>query len=153
MEGYIRTSERFRVIRVFFGVPESYGNSPGEVVGLNGPYGKGEKERGGEEQGKVGCTPCPIRTRGGGGHASFLLASLLYSRMAQQDSILLPVNSRNSPVLRKYLNHLEPFRCPNIVIQYIDLYVSTISRLLVMSPISSGTPNYLRYIKTHKLII
>ena len=43
LEGYIRTSERFRVIRVFFGVPESYGNSPGEVVGLNGPYGKGEK--------------------------------------------------------------------------------------------------------------
>ena len=43
LEGYIRTSERFRVIRVFFGVPESYGNAPGEVVGLNGPYGKGEK--------------------------------------------------------------------------------------------------------------
>ena len=31
------------MIRVFFGVPESYGNSPGEVVGLNGPYRKGEK--------------------------------------------------------------------------------------------------------------
>ena len=43
LDDYIRTSERFRVIRVFFGVPESYGNSPGEVVGLNGPYGKGEK--------------------------------------------------------------------------------------------------------------
>ena len=50
-------------------------------------------------------------------------------------------NSRNSPVLKKYPNHSEPFRCPNIVVQYIDLYVSTISRLLVMSPISSGTPN------------
>ena len=51
-------------------------------------------------------------------------------------------NSRNSPVLPKiYPNHSEPFRCPNIVVQYIDLYVSTISRLLVMSPISSGTPN------------
>ena len=43
--------------------------------------------------------------------------------------------------LRKYPNHSEPLRCPNIVVQYIDLYVSTISRLLVMSPISSGTPN------------
>ena len=43
LEGYIRTSERFLVIRVFFGVPESYGNSSGEVMGLNGPYGKGEK--------------------------------------------------------------------------------------------------------------
>ena len=40
LEGYIRASERFRVIRVFFGVPESYGNSPGEVLGLIGPYGK-----------------------------------------------------------------------------------------------------------------
>ena len=41
MEGYIRTSEWFRVIRVFFGVPGSYGNSPGEVMSLIEPYGKG----------------------------------------------------------------------------------------------------------------
>ena len=62
-----------------------------EAAGLGGgrakggvllPPGVGEKERGGEEQGKVGCTPCPIRTRWGA-RASFLLASLLYSRMAQ----------------------------------------------------------------------
>ena len=46
-----------------------------------------------------------------------------------------------SEISEKYSNHSEPFRCPNIVVQYIDLYVSTISRLLVMSPISSGTPN------------
>ena len=37
LEGYIRTSERFRVIRVFFGVPGGYQNPPGEVVGLHGP--------------------------------------------------------------------------------------------------------------------
>ena len=37
--------------------------------------------------------------------------------------------------------------------QYINLYVLTISRLLVMSVITSGTPNKLRYIKIHKLII
>ena len=30
-DDYIRTSKRFRVIRVFFGVPESYGNSPGSI--------------------------------------------------------------------------------------------------------------------------
>ena len=30
LERYILTSERFRVIRVFFGVPESYGNLPGK---------------------------------------------------------------------------------------------------------------------------
>src|SRR4051812_43547178 len=44
--------------------------------------GVGEGERGGEEEGKGGCAPCPIRTRGGA-QASFLLASLFYSRMAQ----------------------------------------------------------------------
>ena len=44
-------------------------------------------------------------------------------------------------------------RCPNNTFQYINLYVSTISRLLVMSVITSGTPNNLRYIKSHKLII
>ena len=44
--------------------------------------GVGEGERGGQEEGKGGCAPCPIRTRGGG-QASFLLASLLYSRIAQ----------------------------------------------------------------------
>ena len=54
-------------------------------VGVGFPLslvGVGEKERGGEEEGKGGCTPCPIRTRGGL-RTSFLLASLLYSRMAQ----------------------------------------------------------------------
>ena len=62
----------------------------------------------------------------------------------------IPITLRYSD---KYPNHSEHFRSPNIVVQYIDLYVSAISRLLVMSPISSGTPNYLRYIKTYKLII
>ena len=36
LDDYIRTSERFRVIRVFFGVPESYGNSPGSIWALLG---------------------------------------------------------------------------------------------------------------------
>ena len=36
IDDYIRTSERFRVVRVFFGVPGSYGNSPGEAMGLIG---------------------------------------------------------------------------------------------------------------------
>ena len=31
LDDYIRTSERFRVIQVFFGVSESYGNSPGSI--------------------------------------------------------------------------------------------------------------------------
>ena len=58
----------------------------------------------------------------------------------------IPVTLRYS---EKYPNHSEPFRYPNIVVQYIDLYVSTILRLLVMSVISSGTLNNLRYIKSH----
>src|SRR5215216_4483152 len=36
------------------------------------------------------------------------------------------------------------FRCPNTIVQYINLYLSTISRLLVMSVFSSGTPNNVR---------
>ena len=47
----------------------------------------------------------------------------------------------------------EHFRYPNIGFQYINLHVSTISRLLVMSVITSGTSNNLWYIKTYKLII
>ena len=35
LDDYIRTSERFRVVRVFFGVPGSYGNTGEEVYG---PY-------------------------------------------------------------------------------------------------------------------
>ena len=33
LDDYIQTSERFRVIRVFIVVPESYGNSPGRSIG------------------------------------------------------------------------------------------------------------------------
>src|SRR3989337_1752038 len=53
----------------------------------------------------------------------------------------IPITLRYS---KKYPNHSEPFRCPNIAFQYINLYLSTISRLLVMSVISSRTPNNLR---------
>ena len=38
----------------------------------------------------------------------------------------------------------EQFRCPNIIVLYMNIYLSTISRLLVMSVISSGAPNNLR---------
>ena len=45
LDDYIRTLERFRVVRVFFGVPASYGNTGEEVYG---PYwALGERERGG----------------------------------------------------------------------------------------------------------
>jgi hypothetical protein len=46
-----------------------------------------------------------------------------------------PMTTRCTPKL---------FRCPNTIVLYINLYLSTISRLLVMSVISSGTPNNIR---------
>ena len=52
----------FRVIRVFFGVPESYSNSPGEVLGLIGPYGN----RGGRPKGRRRPPMGPNWTKGKG---------------------------------------------------------------------------------------
>ena len=49
LDDYIRSSERFRVIQVFFVVPESYGNSPGSIWALLGHTGieeRGQKEGG-----------------------------------------------------------------------------------------------------------
>ena len=46
LDDYIRTSERFRVIRVFIGVLESYGNSPGSIWAFLGFKGKREERLG-----------------------------------------------------------------------------------------------------------
>ena len=46
-----------------------------------------------------------------------------------------PISTRYPP---------KHFRCPNTIVLYINLYLSTILRLLVMSVISSGTPNNIR---------
>ena len=43
LDDYIRTSERFRVIRVFFGVSESYGNTYWALLGHTGKKEKGLK--------------------------------------------------------------------------------------------------------------
>ena len=43
LEGYIRTSERFRVFRVFFRVRESYENSYWALMGHTGKERKGQK--------------------------------------------------------------------------------------------------------------
>ena len=69
LDDYIRSSERFRVIRVFFGVPESYGNSPGSIWALLGHTGI--EERGQKEGGGAAPPPSPIWTRHWGG-AAFL---------------------------------------------------------------------------------
>ena len=65
LEAYIWTSERFRVIRVFSGVPGSYGNSYWALMGHTG------KER---KASKGGRTPPHRLVRlGRGAHPSFLL--------------------------------------------------------------------------------
>ena len=43
LDDYIRTSERFRVIRVFFRVPKSYGNTYWVLLGHTGKKKKGLK--------------------------------------------------------------------------------------------------------------
>ena len=96
--------------------------------------------------------PIPIRTRGEGRAASPCLLSSLPPRPTKDH--LIPGGFRSPPgTTLKSRFYLEHFRYPNLGFQYINLHVSTISRLVVMSVITSETPNYLQYIKTYKLII
>ena len=104
--------------------------------------GKGEGEGVGEGKGGAAPFPSPIRPPPLWGARQPLvgwLASLLWPIWP----IYFPSgNPSGTPVCTRYTP--EPFRCPNTTFQYINLYLSTISRLLVMSVISSGTPNKLR---------
>ena len=69
----------FRVIRVFFGVPKSYGNSPGRSIG---PYWAiRERERGCLGQAACPPRPSPKWTRGRGCAPSFLPFSLPLPRL------------------------------------------------------------------------
>ena len=105
--------------------------------------------RRGEEKG--GRRPLPFpNSDWGKGAACHLLAASPPPSLGPMRPNSLQGGSGNPLALRFYPKH---FRCPNNMVQYINLYVSTISRLLVMSVITSGTPNNLRYIKSHKLII
>ena len=111
------------------------------LVGVGLLLGGGKKWRGRGKGGRRPPSPSPIRTRGGGGaRPTFGCPSL--SPLRPIWPITSPggvsVTLRLSGFLR---NHPEHFRCSNIAVQYINLYVSTISRLLVMSVITSGTPN------------
>ena len=82
LEGYIRTSERFRVIWVFFGVQESYGNTYWALLGHTGKKEKGLKD---------GRTPPQGLVRiglGKGAHPSFFLLppSLLLLPQGKEES-------------------------------------------------------------------
>ena len=82
------------VFRVFFGVPGSYENSPGEVVGLNGPYGKGEK-------GLKGWPPhgLVLIGLGGGGAPSFLLFSFPFPSLLRLLLGRAPSSTRKGGIL------------------------------------------------------
>ena len=54
----------------------------------------------------------------------------------------VPGTPSGDPISTRYPP--KHFTCPNTIVLYMNLYLSTISRLLVMSVISSGTPNNLR---------
>ena len=134
-----------------FGAPGGYRNPPGAIWAFMGLSGK---EKGAAQGGcATSPSPIPIRTPHGRGRATSWAAalSLPSGPLRPNTSPGGSGNPPGAPVLSETTP--EPFRCPNIVVQYINLYVSTISRLLVMSVITSRTLNKLRYIKTYKLII
>jgi hypothetical protein len=54
----------------------------------------------------------------------------------------VPGTPSGDPICTRYPS--EHFRCPNTIVLYINLYLLTILRLLVMSVISFGTPNNIR---------
>ena len=90
MDDYIRTSERFRVIRVFFGVPESYGNSPGSIWALLGHTGIEER---GQKEGGLRPPSGPNWTRGAAPLSFFLSPSFPFSYSNKGGGILLGLGS------------------------------------------------------------
>ena len=103
LDDYIRTSERFRVIRVFFGVPESYGNSYWALMGHTG------KER---KASKGGRTPPHglVRIGLGKGGAPFLLSLSPFPSPTptRKGGVLLLVGVGLPPLARLSLGRLPP---------------------------------------------
>src|SRR3954471_2875865 len=88
---YIRTSERFRVIRVFFGVPESYENSPGSIWALLGHTGIEER---GQKEGGLRPPSGPNWTRGAAPFTFFLSPSFPFSYSNKEGGSPTPGGSR-----------------------------------------------------------
>ena len=96
-----------------------------------------------KERGAPPPSPSPIRTRREEARGPPLAAHLSLHQGPYGPLLLpgvggVPVTLRLPGFLR---NHPEHFRCPNIAIQYINLNVSTMSSIIVMSVITFGTPN------------
>ena len=87
------------------------GGSPTPTGSRTPPFlvGVGEKDRGEEGEGKGGCTPCPIRTRGGGGARLLPFGLSPLFPYGPIRLIYSTANSRNSPVLRKIPESLGTF--------------------------------------------
>ena len=86
LDDCIRASERFRVIRVFFGVPESYGNSPGSIWALLGHTGIEER---GQKEGGLHPPSRPNWTRGAAPLSFFLSPSFPFSSSNNGGGMLL----------------------------------------------------------------
>ena len=132
-----------------FGHFLEYREVTGTPRGLNGPTWALVEERGGGQE--VGRPPQPQSPLGGGPFP--LPLPPLPPQIPRTPHHPPPPGGGGGPVTpgtpENARTYPKPFRCPNITFQYINLHVSTISRLLVMSVITSGTPNNLRYIKSH----
>src|SRR5215216_1995360 len=89
--------------------------------------------------------PLPLYIKDGGGEAGQPLGRAhVWSPTRTPSPSRIPPRGREGEGRRgrgEGKGGKPPFRCPNIAFQYIDLYVSIISRLLIMPVISSGTPN------------
>ena len=90
LDDYIRTSERFRMIRVFFGVSESYGNLPESIWALLGHTGIEER---GQKEGGLRPPSGPNWTRGAAPLSFFLSPSFPFSYSNKGGGILLGLGS------------------------------------------------------------
>ena len=97
LDDYIRSSERFRVIRVFFGVPESYGNSPGSIWALLGHTGIEER---GQKEGGARPPSGPNWTREGGCTLPSFFFPLPFSYSHKERRSPTPGGSRTPPLAR-----------------------------------------------------
>ena len=85
----------------------------------------------------------PLQVRPMGGAAAH--AGCCVSPLGPLGPYLLPGvpgTASGDPICTRYPP--DPIRCPNTIIPYINLYLSTISRLLVRTVISFGTLNNIR---------
>jgi hypothetical protein len=154
--------------RVLIGSPEGVPGTPGKRYGPYGPRGethqpqgagappiwagqggevKGKEERKESEYDSPFLLSSPLSFPSGAAHmgGAAAPAGCCVSPLGPLGPYLLPgVPGTPSSDRIRTRYPLEHFRCLNTIVLYIHLYLSTILRLLIMSVISSGTPNNIR---------